>query len=125
MTVSSGVRAFVGLGSNLGDRRAHLEAALAALAATPGVAVSAVSPAYENPPVGGPPQDEIPVRVTQQVREIRRASSELQNVGWSAESRVVHTKKTADARCVEFFARANRRGVVGVGGFGHERPRAR
>ena len=58
MTVSSGVRAFVGLGSNLGDRRAHLEAALAALAATPGVAVSAVSPAYENPPVGGPPQDD-------------------------------------------------------------------
>jgi|GEM_PF-6817 len=56
MTAAHAERAFVALGSNLGDRRAHLEAALAALAATPGVRLAAVSPAYENPPVGGPPQ---------------------------------------------------------------------
>ncbi len=56
MTPSPGVRAFVALGSNLGERREHLEAALARLAATPGLAIAAVSPAYENPPVGGPPQ---------------------------------------------------------------------
>lgn len=53
-----GQPAFVALGSNVGDRRAHLEAALVALGATPGVRVAAVSAAYQNPPVGGPPQDD-------------------------------------------------------------------
>lgn len=42
-------RAFVGLGSNLGDRRAFLEAAVADLPD-----VVAVSPVYETDPVGGP-----------------------------------------------------------------------
>jgi len=42
--------AYLGLGSNLGDRRAHLRAAVAAL---PDVA--AVSPVYETEPMGGPP----------------------------------------------------------------------
>jgi pantoate--beta-alanine ligase len=51
-----GSRAFVALGSNLGDRSARLLAGLRALAATPGVRLAAVSPAYENPAVGGPPQ---------------------------------------------------------------------
>ena len=53
-----GQPAFVALGSNVGDRRAHLEAALSALATTPGVRVAAVSAAFQNPPVGGPPQDD-------------------------------------------------------------------
>ena len=44
------MRAYLGLGSNLGDRRAQLRAAVAAL---PGVV--AVSPVYETDPVGGPP----------------------------------------------------------------------
>jgi 2-amino-4-hydroxy-6-hydroxymethyldihydropteridine diphosphokinase len=44
------VRAYLGLGSNLGDRRAHLRAAVAALPD-----VVAVSPVYETEPVGGPP----------------------------------------------------------------------
>lgn len=43
---------YVALGSNLGDRRAHLESGLAALAAEPGVWVEAVSSAYETAPVG-------------------------------------------------------------------------
>jgi len=43
-------RAFLGLGSNLGDRRAHLRRAVAGL---PGVV--AVSRLYETEPVGGPP----------------------------------------------------------------------
>jgi len=43
-------RAYLGLGSNLGDRRAHLRAAVAALPD-----VVAVSPVYESEPVGGPP----------------------------------------------------------------------
>lgn len=45
-------RAYLGLGSNLGDRRAHLRAAIDAMAA-----VVAVSPVYETEPVGGPDQD--------------------------------------------------------------------
>ncbi len=45
-------RAFLGLGSNMGDRRAYLRDAVAALAD-----VVAVSPAYETDPVGGPEQD--------------------------------------------------------------------
>ena len=45
------MRVFVGLGSNLGDRQAHLRAALAGLPD-----VVAISPVYESEPVGGPPQ---------------------------------------------------------------------
>jgi len=51
-----GVRAFVALGSNLGDRRALLDFALAQLRASAGIGVLAVSPVYETDPVGGPPQ---------------------------------------------------------------------
>jgi 2-amino-4-hydroxy-6-hydroxymethyldihydropteridine diphosphokinase len=47
--------ALIGLGSNLGDRRATLEGAIAALAASPGVDVRRVSSFRETEPVGGPP----------------------------------------------------------------------
>ena len=43
------MRAFLALGSNLGDRLAHLRAAVAGLPD-----VVAVSPVYETDPVGGP-----------------------------------------------------------------------
>jgi 2-amino-4-hydroxy-6-hydroxymethyldihydropteridine diphosphokinase len=46
------VRAFLGLGSNLGDRRAYLRQAVATLEAAGDVV--AVSPVYETEPVGGP-----------------------------------------------------------------------
>jgi 2-amino-4-hydroxy-6-hydroxymethyldihydropteridine diphosphokinase len=46
------VRAYVGLGSNLGDRRALLERALELLAAQPGLDVVAVSSFRETDPVG-------------------------------------------------------------------------
>ena len=49
-------RAYLGIGSNLGDRLAHLQAAVDGLAAPTGVAVVAVSPVYETAPVGGPAQ---------------------------------------------------------------------
>ena len=49
-------RAYVGIGSNLGDRLGHLRAAVRGLAAATGVTVVAVSPVYETAPVGGPPQ---------------------------------------------------------------------
>jgi 2-amino-4-hydroxy-6-hydroxymethyldihydropteridine diphosphokinase len=46
--------AMIGLGSNLGDRRAMLDGALAALAEAPGVRVGRVSTYRETDPVGGP-----------------------------------------------------------------------
>lgn len=45
------MRAYLGLGSNLGDREANLRGAVAQM---PDLA--AVSPVYESSPVGGPPQ---------------------------------------------------------------------
>jgi 2-amino-4-hydroxy-6-hydroxymethyldihydropteridine diphosphokinase len=45
------MRAYIGLGSNLGDRRATLERALALLGAGPGVRVIAVSELRETDPV--------------------------------------------------------------------------
>jgi 2-amino-4-hydroxy-6-hydroxymethyldihydropteridine diphosphokinase len=47
--------ALIGLGSNLGDRRAALEGALADLAAAKDVRVANVSSFHETLPVGGPP----------------------------------------------------------------------
>ena len=44
------------LGSNQGDRIAVLASAVAMLAGSPDVSVTAVSPVYETDPVGGPDQ---------------------------------------------------------------------
>jgi 2-amino-4-hydroxy-6-hydroxymethyldihydropteridine diphosphokinase len=49
-----GTLALIGLGSNVGDRKAHLDRAVAALAETPGVALVAVSAYHETAPAGGP-----------------------------------------------------------------------
>jgi 2-amino-4-hydroxy-6-hydroxymethyldihydropteridine diphosphokinase len=46
--------AYIALGSNLGDRRVTLDAAVEALRQTPGVTVTRVSSVYETEPVGGP-----------------------------------------------------------------------
>ena len=46
-------RAFVALGSNLGDRHEHLRAARAALAALPGTRLLAASTVEETVPLGG------------------------------------------------------------------------
>lgn len=48
--------AFLGLGSNLGDRLANLQGAVDALQGEPGVRVTASSRVWETSPVGGPPQ---------------------------------------------------------------------
>lgn len=58
MSAPAPVTAYVALGSNLGDRRAHLDAALAALAALPGTRPDAVSVIYETAPVGPPGQQD-------------------------------------------------------------------
>lgn len=51
-------RAYLGVGTNLGDRLAHLQAAVDGLSTTEGIRVVAVSPVYETDPVGGPEQSE-------------------------------------------------------------------
>jgi len=49
-------RAYLGIGTNLGDRLAYLQLAVDALAGADDVRVVAVSPVYETAPVGGPEQ---------------------------------------------------------------------
>ena len=51
-------RAYLGIGSNLGDRLGHLQAAVDGLAAESRITVTAVSPVYETEPVGGSDQPE-------------------------------------------------------------------
>jgi 2-amino-4-hydroxy-6-hydroxymethyldihydropteridine diphosphokinase len=48
--------AVIGLGSNLGDRRATIDAAIEAIASLPDVEVVARSSLWKTDPVGGPPQ---------------------------------------------------------------------
>lgn len=51
-------RAYLGLGSNRGDRLAHLQGAVDALRDVDGLDVVGVSQVYETEPVGGPEQPE-------------------------------------------------------------------
>jgi 2-amino-4-hydroxy-6-hydroxymethyldihydropteridine diphosphokinase len=51
-----GTAAYLGLGSNLGDRLANLQRAVDLLAAHPAIEVRRSSRVYETEPVGGPPQ---------------------------------------------------------------------
>jgi 2-amino-4-hydroxy-6-hydroxymethyldihydropteridine diphosphokinase len=51
-----GVTAYLGLGSNLGDRLANLQRAVDALRGESGVRVASSSRVWETAPVGGPPQ---------------------------------------------------------------------
>ena len=48
--------AHIGIGSNVGDRKAFCRAAVEALAENPEIDVDAVSSLYETEPIGGPPQ---------------------------------------------------------------------
>jgi len=51
------VIAYVGLGSNMGDKAANISKALALLDATPGVRVVRAAPCYRTAPIGFPGQD--------------------------------------------------------------------
>jgi 2-amino-4-hydroxy-6-hydroxymethyldihydropteridine diphosphokinase len=51
------IRAYLALGSNLGDRVAHLQRAVDEIRTERGVELVAVSRVYETEPVGGPDQD--------------------------------------------------------------------
>ncbi len=48
--------AYLGIGSNLGDRMEYLKEAVRLLDEEEGIRIARVSPVYETVPVGGPPQ---------------------------------------------------------------------
>ena len=86
-------RAFIGLGSNLGDRRAHLTAAVEALESRGDVV--AVSPLYETAPVGGPDGQgpylnlvvglettDSPRRLLERCRALEQAAKRERTVRW-------------------------------------------
>jgi 2-amino-4-hydroxy-6-hydroxymethyldihydropteridine diphosphokinase len=85
------MRAFLGMGSNLGDSRAQLRAAVAAL----GPDVVAVSPLYETEPVGGPSgqrhylnivveldSDETPRQLLERCRALEAAAGRERGERW-------------------------------------------
>lgn len=83
------MRAFLGLGSNVGDRRAILREAVAAVPE-----LVAVSPVYETDPVGGPEQgpfynivvelrtDRSPRELLALCHELERAAGRVRVVRW-------------------------------------------
>jgi 3-oxoacyl-[acyl-carrier protein] reductase len=60
-------RSYLALGSNLGDRQAHLDQAILRLRAEPEVRLGRVSCYYETAPVGGPPGQNPYLNATAQV----------------------------------------------------------
>ncbi len=78
-----GTVAYLGLGSNLGDRLGNLQRAVELLAAQPGLRVERSSRVYETDPVGGPPQTEylnavIEVQTSLSPRELLAASMDVE-----------------------------------------------
>jgi len=91
-------RVFLGLGSNLGDRWAHLRKAVDQLRAGSAMPVTAVSPVYETDPVGGPegqgpylnlvvelavPAPVDPYRVLEECRRLEAAAGRVRTVRWA------------------------------------------
>jgi 2-amino-4-hydroxy-6-hydroxymethyldihydropteridine diphosphokinase len=91
------VRAFLGLGSNLGDRWAHLRRAVDQLRAGSRAPVTAVSPVYETSPVGGPtgqgpylnvvvelavPPGADPYQLLEECRRLEAAAGRVRAVRW-------------------------------------------
>jgi len=74
------IRAFLALGSNLGDRRVHIGRAIASLPD-----VVAVSPLYETVPVGGPPGQGAFLNCVVELRT-RRSPGELLEAARAAEA---------------------------------------
>ncbi len=84
------------LGSNLGDRRAHIEEAIQALRASAGIEIENVSALYETEPVGGPEQDNYlnavvtaeshldPHELLRYAHDIENAHNRTREVRWGA-----------------------------------------
>jgi 2-amino-4-hydroxy-6-hydroxymethyldihydropteridine diphosphokinase len=78
-------RAYLGLGSNLGNRLDHLAGAVAGLAADDRSRVVAVSAVYETSPVGGPAQPDYLNAVV--ALDTDRSARELLELGQDLEAR--------------------------------------
>lgn len=88
--------AYLGLGSNLGDRIAYLQAAVDGLHADARTTVQAVSSVYQTAPVGGPEQEEYlnvavrvatrrsPARLLRLCQVIETALGRERSVRWGA-----------------------------------------
>lgn len=86
--------AYLGLGSNLGDRLAHLQDAVGRLHADPRTTVHAVSSVYQTEPVGGPEQEPYlniavrvgtrrsPVRLLRLCHEVEAAGGRQRTTRW-------------------------------------------
>jgi 2-amino-4-hydroxy-6-hydroxymethyldihydropteridine diphosphokinase len=77
-------RAYLALGSNLGDRIAHLQGAVDGLARADATRVVAVSRVYETAPVGGPPQDDylnavVAIETELEPRDVLRVAHRLED----------------------------------------------
>jgi 2-amino-4-hydroxy-6-hydroxymethyldihydropteridine diphosphokinase len=90
------VRAFLGLGSNMGDREGYLRRALGSM-----VDLVAVSPVYETEPVGGPEGQEDYLNVVAEL-ETDRSARDLLELAHRLEEEagrartVVHGPRTLD-----------------------------
>ena len=97
LSESPTVRAFLGLGSNLGDRWGHLRRAVDQLRGGNAVPVTAVSPVYETEPIGGPEEQgpylnlvvELavaatvdPYRILEECRRLEAAAGRVRTVRW-------------------------------------------
>jgi 2-amino-4-hydroxy-6-hydroxymethyldihydropteridine diphosphokinase len=87
--------ALIGLGSNLGDRQAYLDAAIESLRSTPGVEIRAVSRYHETVAVGGPAGQgrflnaaaalettRDPVSLLQELQAIESRAGRVRSVHW-------------------------------------------
>jgi 2-amino-4-hydroxy-6-hydroxymethyldihydropteridine diphosphokinase len=106
-------RAYLGIGSNLGDRLEHLQHAVDDLAAADGVDVAAVSPVYETAPVGGPAQpdylnavvavdtDRTPRALLELAHAIEAHGGRIRTVRWGARTIDVDVLLVGDERVDE------------------------
>lgn len=85
------VVAFLGLGSNLGDRLANLQAAIEAMRTEPGLRVTASSRVWETTPVGGPPQPDYLNAVIRVETDL--SARDLLDVARRAEARLGRVRK--------------------------------
>ena len=86
-----GVVAFLGLGSNLGDRLTNLQTAVDALQGEPGLRVIASSRVWETVPVGGPPQPDYLNAVLRVETEL--SARDLLDIARRVESRLGRVRK--------------------------------
>jgi 2-amino-4-hydroxy-6-hydroxymethyldihydropteridine diphosphokinase len=79
-------RAYLGIGSNLGERLGYLQLAVDELAAAAGIRVVGVSPVYETAPVGGPEQPDylnavVAIDTTLSPHELLRVAQSIEAEG--------------------------------------------